>query len=276
MSRWLILSLLTSGLLLSPLHAQDAPPLKTKASKAAPKVVAPQAKTKAQTKTQTSPGAESREEEALDEKIVRERASYAIGLNFGNHLAQGIKQDGADVDVELLLRGIKDALTNPKPAYTDEEMNAAIEAFDKALEAKTVATSIAVADRNKKAGEAFLAKNKKETGVHTTASGLQYKVIKSGDGNSPQMTDKVRVHYHGMLPDGTAYDSSKQRGEPVEFALSGVIKGWTEALQMMKVGDTWMLYVPSELAYGPQRRSAIGPNQALVFEVELLAIVEGK
>ena len=269
MSRWLILSLLTTGLLFTPLHAQDAPSPKTKA-KAEPKAAAPR------TTTETRPKAESPKEELLDEKIVRERASYAIGLNFGNHLAQGIKQDGADVDIDLLLKGIKDALTNPKAVYTDQEMNAAIEAFDKALEAKTVANSIAAADKNKKAGEAFLAENKKEEGVQTTASGLQYKVIKSGDGKSPQKTDKVRVHYHGTLPDGTAYDSSKQRGEPVEFAVTGVIKGWTEALLMMKVGDTWMLYVPSDLAYGPKRRSAIGPNQVLVFEVELLAIVAGK
>ncbi|MBC7855181.1 MAG: FKBP-type peptidyl-prolyl cis-trans isomerase [Pirellulaceae bacterium] len=198
-------------------------------------------------------------------------------MNFGKNLAQGIKQDGADVDLDLLLKGIKDALTKAKPSYSEPELTAAIEAFGKALEAKAASVGKAAADKNKKEGEAFLAKNKKEKGVQTTATGLQYKVVKAGDGKAPQKTDTVRVHYHGTLPDGTVFDSSKDRGEPIEFSVTGVIKGWTEALLKMKVGDKWMLYIPSDLAYGPQQRSeAIGPNQVLVFEVELLGIVSEK
>jgi FKBP-type peptidyl-prolyl cis-trans isomerases 1 len=168
-------------------------------------------------------------------------------------------------------------LTNAKPAFTEPELTAAIEAFGKALEAKAAVAGKAAADKNKKEGEAFLAENKKKKDVQTTATGLQYKVLKAGEGKAPQKSDSVRVHYHGTLPDGTVFDSSKDRGEPVEFPVTGVIKGWTEALLKMKVGDKWMLYVPSDLAYGPQRRSEeIGPNQVLVFEVELLGIVGEK
>jgi FKBP-type peptidyl-prolyl cis-trans isomerase FklB len=269
MSRWLILSVLTTGLLVAAIHADDVPALKTKA-KAEPRAKAPLAAL--QTRPKTEP-----KEEPLDEKTVKELASYAIGMNFGKNLVQGIKQDGADVDTALVIKGFKDALSKAEPPYTDQQLNAAIEAFDTALEAKTFASRKTVAEKNKKDGEAFLAHNEKEKGIQTTPSGLQYKVLKSGDGKTPQKTDTVRVHYHGTLPDGSSFDSSKQRGEPVEFAVTGVIKGWTEALLMMKVGDKWMLYVPSNLAYGAQRRSeAIGPNQVLVFEVELLDIVGGK
>ncbi len=270
MSRWLILSLMATGLLVTPLTAQDTPASKTKA-KVEPKAGPPK------TKTETKPKTEPPKAEPLDEKTVKERASYAIGMNFGKNLAQGIKQDGADVDLDLLLQGIKDALTKAKPAYSEPELTAAIEAFGKALEAKAATAGKAAAEKNKKEGDAFLAQNKKEKGVQTTATGLQYKVIKGGDGKAPQKTDTVRVHYHGTLPDGTVFDSSKDRGEPIEFPVTGVIKGWTEALLKMKVGDKWMLYIPSDLAYGPQQRSeAIGPNQVLVFEVELLGIVGEK
>jgi len=276
MSRWLILSMMATGLAAAPLLAQDPAAPKTKA-KAEPKAEASKTKTETKPKSDTKPKTEAPKPEVLDEKTVKERASYAIGMNFGKNLAKGIKQDGADVEIELLLKGIKDALTNAKPAFTEPELTAAIEAFGKALEAKAAVAGKAAADKNKKEGEAFLAENKKKKDVQTTATGLQYKVLKAGEGKAPQKSDSVRVHYHGTLPDGTVFDSSKDRGEPVEFPVTGVIKGWTEALLKMKVGDKWMLYVPSDLAYGPQRRSEeIGPNQVLVFEVELLGIVGEK
>lgn len=271
MFRWLLFTALFPALFFTPANAEDAPGPKTKA---APKAAAPP--TKAVPLTKIAPGAkaEPAKIEPLTEKTIRERASYAIGVNFGSNLMDSIKQDDADLDMELLIKGFKDALTKPHPAYTDEELNLAIQAFDKALAAKNTATSKATADKNKKDGEAFLAKNKQQDGVETTASGLQYKVLKSGEGKTPQKTDTVRVHYHGMLPDGTAFDSSKQRGDPVEFPVTAVIKGWSEALLQMKVGDKWMLYVPSDLAYGSRRRSnVIGPNQVVLFEVELLDIV---
>jgi FKBP-type peptidyl-prolyl cis-trans isomerase FklB len=123
------------------------------------------------------------------------------------------------------------------------------------------------------AGEAFLAENAKKEGVKTTASGLQYKVIKSGTGESPKPTDTVKVHYHGTLIDGTVFDSSVQRGEPISFPVTGVIPGWVEALQLMKVGDKWQLFIPAKLAYGARSPSPlIGPNSTLIFEVELLGI----
>jgi FKBP-type peptidyl-prolyl cis-trans isomerase FklB len=123
------------------------------------------------------------------------------------------------------------------------------------------------------AGEAFLAENAKKEGVKTTASGLQYKVLKSGTGESPKPTDKVKVHYHGTLIDGTVFDSSVQRGEPISFPVGGVIQGWVEALQLMKVGDKWQLFIPARLAYGENSPgSGIPPNSVLIFEVELLAI----
>jgi FKBP-type peptidyl-prolyl cis-trans isomerase FklB len=270
MSRWLMISLFAASLPFTPLSAQETLPPKAK-TKGAPKAETPKSKT--ETKPKTAPP----KAEVLDEATVKERASYAIGMNFGKNLAQGIKQDGAEVDLDLLLQGIKDALTKAKPAYSEVELTAAIEAFSKALEAKAAVAGKATADKNQKEGEDFLADNKKKKDVQTTATGLQYKVLKSGEGKPPQKTDTVRVHYHGTLPDGTVFDSSKERGEPIEFPVTGVIKGWTEALLKMKVGDKWMLYIPSDLAYGPQRQNeAIGPNQVLVFEVELLGIVDEK
>ena len=272
MSR-LLLTLLSPALLCTPLLAAEEPVPKAPATKtkAAPKETVPLTKIKPGEK------AEPAKIEPLTEKTIKERASYAIGVNFGGDLLNSIKQDGADLDMELLVKGFKDALTKPKAEYTDAELEMAIQAFDKALDAKNTATSKATADKNKKDGEAFLAKNKKEQGVETTASGLQYKVLKSGEGKTPKKTDTVRVHYHGMLPDGSAFDSSKQRGNAVELPVTGAIKGWSEALLQMKVGDKWMLYVPSDLAYGTRRRSnVIGPNQVVLFEVELLDIVPPK
>ncbi|MGI8980479.1 MAG: FKBP-type peptidyl-prolyl cis-trans isomerase [Pirellulaceae bacterium] len=285
MSRWLILSLMATGLLATPLLAQDPAAPKTKA-KAEPKAEAP--KTKTATKPKTEPP--KPKAAAVDPK-VRERASYALGRNFGRNFLEGIKQDEADVDLDQLLRGIKDALAQSKPAYTEEELAAAGKIFEadlnakaavraKALEAK--AKALAEKDKtfaveNMENGETFLAANKKKKDVQTTASGLQYKILKKGDGKTPQKTDVVQVHYHGTLPDGTVFDSSKDRGEPIEFEVTGVIRGWTEALLKMKVGDKWVLYVPADLAYGPQRRSEkIGPNQVLIFEVELLDVLDGK
>jgi FKBP-type peptidyl-prolyl cis-trans isomerase FklB len=273
MSRWFILSLCASGLLLAPLSAQDTPPPKAKA-KAEPKTETPKAK----------PKTEPPKAEVLDEKTVKERASYAIGINVGKNLVQGIKQDGADVDFDLLLKGIKDAWTKAKPAYTDKELNVAIEAFGKALEAKAIVRAKEAAEKdkslavsNKKAADAFLADNKKKKDVQTSATGLQYKVLTKGDGKTPQKNDVVQVHYHGTLIDGTVFDSSKDRGTPIEFAVTGVIKGWTEALLKMKVGDKWILYIPPDLGYGPERKSEeIGPNQLLIFEVELLNVLDGK
>jgi len=269
MSRWSF-ALVVPALLCTPLLAEDQPAPKAPATnpKAAPKEPVPLTKIKSGEKAEPS------KIEPLTDKTIKERASYAIGVNFGGQLLDDIKHDEADLDMELLVKGFKDALTKPAAEYTDEELDMAIQAFDKALSAKNSATSKATAAKNKKDGEAFLAKNKQAEGVETTASGLQYKVLQSGEGKTPQKIDTVRVHYQGMLPDGSAFDSSKQRGAAVEFPITSVIKGWSEALLKMKVGDKWMLYVPSDLAFGARRRSnVIGPNQVVLFEIELLDIV---
>jgi FKBP-type peptidyl-prolyl cis-trans isomerase FklB len=191
--------------------------------------------------------------------------SAAIGVSFSNSLSsQGI----TDINTDILTKTITTALKGGKTTFSSEEANKFIgEYFQKLSEEKGAVVKIE--------GEKFLEENKKKTGVTTTESGLQYTVIKTGDGPKPTATDKVKTHYHGTLINGTVFDSSVDRGEPVEFPVNGVIKGWTEALQLMPVGSKWKLYIPYSLAYGER---AAGPQipaySALVFEVELLEIVK--
>lgn len=205
-------------------------------------------------------------------KTTKQQISYALGLDIGRDFARA----GIDVEPELLARGIADVLLKRDPLLNDEQLQAAMKALNdqmQAARAKQVEAMKAVADQNKKAGEAFLAANAKKDGIKTTDSGLQYQVLKSGKGPSPKESDTVVAHYHGTLLDGKVFDSSEQRGEPLEIPVGGVIEGWVEALQMMKVGDRWRLFIPSDLAYGPQGSPpVIGPNAALIFEVELLEI----
>jgi FKBP-type peptidyl-prolyl cis-trans isomerase FklB len=197
----------------------------------------------------------------------KQRGSYALGANF----AMSLKRQGLDVDAKAYAAGAIDALT-AKPLLTVPEMQEALEALQKGM-----AEKYGNGDKNLKAGEEFLAANAKKEGVKTTKSGLQYKVLKSGSGESPKAEDTVKVHYHGTLIDGSVFDSSVERGEPVEFPLNGVIPGWTEGVQLMKVGDKFQFFIPSKLAYGEQGRGGmIGPNTALIFEVELLGITKSK
>jgi FKBP-type peptidyl-prolyl cis-trans isomerase len=198
-------------------------------------------------------------------KTTKDKASYGIGLSIGGNL----KRAGLDLDLAILMRGIADVLSGAKPALTPEEAQQSIAALQQ--EAGT-----RLADKNKQEGAAFLAKNKVADGVKTLPSGLQYKVIKAGDGKvSPKATDTVSTQYTGRLLDGTVFDSS--RGEAVSFGVNQVIAGWTEALQLMKVGDKWQLFIPSELAYGAQGAGgAIGPNATLVFDIELVKIEPAK
>jgi len=212
------------------------------------------------------------EEPAL--KSLKEKVSYCIGLNIG----KSMKQDSVDLDPDVLVRGIRDALSGAKPLLTDAEIQEAMVAFQKETQAKAAADRKVSGEKAKKEGEAFLADNKKKEGVVTRPSGLQYKVIKKGTGNrNPKATDTVVTHYVGTLLDGTEFDSSIKRGEPAQFEVGGVIPGWTEALQLMKVGDKWQLFIPSNLAYGERGAGrAIGPNETLIFEVELLGISDAK
>jgi len=206
---------------------------------------------------------------ALTLKTQREKASYAIGLNIGKNL----HRDSVDVDPNILARGIKDALAGSKPLLTDDEMREAMTALQSDVRTREEAKMEHAAVTNKKEGEAFLASNKTKPGVVALPSGLQYKVLKEGSGPKPSASDSVVCHYRGTLLDNTEFDSSYKRGQPATFPVGQVIKGWTEALQLMPVGSKWQLFIPSELAYGERGAGAdIGPNATLVFEVELLSI----
>ncbi|MBD3670738.1 MAG: FKBP-type peptidyl-prolyl cis-trans isomerase [Gammaproteobacteria bacterium] len=195
----------------------------------------------------------------------KERISYTLGIQLG----QNFKQDNIDLDLDHFVQALEDVLQGRQSKLSNQEMQQAM----MALREQKQKEMAKLAEDNKKAGAAFMDKNRKADGVKETASGLQYKVIKPGDGAKPTLQDTVTVHYRGTLIDGTVFDSSYKRGEPATFPLQGVIKGWQEALQMMKVGGKWMVYIPANLAYGAQAAGpTIPPNSTLVFEVELLDI----
>jgi FKBP-type peptidyl-prolyl cis-trans isomerase FklB len=203
-----------------------------------------------------------------DLKDPKQRVSYSIGADIGNNF----KRQELDLDPKALAAGLADALAG-KTALTEAEMRAALNDFRKDMMEKMQAKQKSAGEKNLKDGEAFLAANAKKEGVKVLPSGLQYKVLKSGNGKTPKATDTVKTHYHGTLIDGTVFDSSVERGEPHTFPVNGVIAGWTEALQLMKEGDKWQLYVPAKLAYGDRGAGAkIGPNSALIFDVELISI----
>jgi FKBP-type peptidyl-prolyl cis-trans isomerase len=200
-------------------------------------------------------------------KTAKEKVSYGFGLNVGRDMLRGgILAE--DLDFAAFLQGVKAALQQEKLKLTEKEFE---EAYQATVAPKLEERAKAAADKAKKEGEAFLAANKAKKGVKTTASGLQYRVLKTGSGKSPKATDKVRTTYRGTLIDGTEFDKSEQ---PIEFPVNKVIKGWTEALQLMKEGDTYQLVVPANLAYGEEGfPPTIPPNSTLVFEVELVQVL---
>ncbi len=184
-----------------------------------------------------------------------------------------MKMQGLDIDPGLLIQGIKDGLNNSKTAMSEKDMETTMKAFQQEMMGKAQAKQKVDADNNKKVGEAFLTANQKKEGVVTLPSGLQYKILTNGSGPKPTKDQTVKCHYRGTLIDGTEFDSSYKRGEPTEFPVGGVIKGWTEALQLMSVGSKWQLFIPSDLAYGERGTGqTIGPNATLIFEVELISI----
>ncbi len=204
-------------------------------------------------------------------ETLEQKASYSFGVDVANRL----KQQGIELDVNALNRGIADAYNGTEIALSDEEQLQAKTSFQAQLRDELVKKQAAAAESNIAAGKAFLEENAKKPDVITTASGLQYKILASGDGKQPKDTDTVTTHYKGTLIDGREFDSSYKRDEPASFPVKGVIKGWTEALQLMHVGDKWQLFVPSDLAYGPTKRSElIEANSTLIFEIELLGIKE--
>jgi FKBP-type peptidyl-prolyl cis-trans isomerase FklB len=207
------------------------------------------------------------------EMTPKDKASYAIGMD----MARSLKRNGVEVNADVLGKAIKDVLVDNKVQLTDDEAKVILAGLQKEMQGKQQEKMKMLGEENQKDGAAFLVENKKRDGVKALRSGLQYKVITEGTGKSPSATDTVTVQYKGSLIDGTEFDSSYKRGQPATFALNGVIKGWIEALQLMKEGSKWQIFLPSNLAYGETGTvgGPIGPNAALVFEVELVA-VKGK
>ncbi|MCC6207048.1 MAG: FKBP-type peptidyl-prolyl cis-trans isomerase [Gammaproteobacteria bacterium] len=203
--------------------------------------------------------------DGLSKGSDKQKFSYAVGFQ----IAQGLRQDGLDLDADAFAQAARDVFSNQPAKLSMEEMQAAVEKFQQ----QAASEQAAKAEKALKDGQAFLADNKTKKGVVTRPSGLQYQVIKDGAGKSPAATDTVEVNYRGTLLNGTEFDSSYKRGEPVTFPVNQVIQGWQEVLPLMKVGSHWKVFIPSGLAYGERGAGGnIGPNETLVFEIELLGI----
>lgn len=206
----------------------------------------------------------------VDLKTFEDSVSYAIGAD----IARNFNAQGMEINNDAFVNGFVDVASESDVKISEEEALVVLTRYQQVMSEKMQAKANAAAEGNLVKGTAFLAENKNKEGVIETASGLQYKVITLGTGAKPLATDKVKVHYKGTLLDGTEFDSSYKRGTPIEFPLSGVIKGWTEGVQLMPVGSKYEFYIPADLAYGQRAPESIGPNQTLIFEVELLDIVK--
>ncbi len=205
-------------------------------------------------------------------KDQKDKLSYSIGMNWGNSL----KRDEIDVNLDQIIAGLRSGMAG-KALLTETEMREVLTSFSQELQVKKTEKMKVAGEKNKGEGEKFLAENKTKEGVKTTPSGLQYKIIKDGSGPMPKLTDKVSTHYRGTLIDGTEFDSSYKRGQPISFGVANVIPGWTEALQMMKVGSHWQLFIPAERAYGERQMGQfIKPNSTLIFDLELLGVEKEK
>ncbi len=223
-----------------------------------------------QTQGQTN-SSEAKTGSTLELKTDAQKRSYALGMDIGN----SVKDLPVELKVQYLAAGIRDMVEGNKPQLSDEEQKAVMQSFVQELESAQKEKTSAAASENQDKGKKFLSENKDKEGIEVTDSGLQYKVVKAGEGESPTAKDNVKVNYEGKLIDGTVFDSSYERGEPVTFPASAVIPGWTEALQLMKPGSEYMLYIPADLAYGERGAGAkIGPNETLIFKVEMLEVVE--
>ena len=210
-------------------------------------------------------------QDKTDLKDQKEKWSYVIGVDIG----RALQKQGVPVDPDLVAKGIRDGVSGDKLLMTDQEIQETMVAFQKEMQAKQEAANKQAGEKNKKEGEAFLEANKTKEGVTALPSGLQYKVVTAGTGKKPKATDTVVAHYKGTLLDGTEFDSSYKRNQPATLKVNGVIRGWTEALQLMEEGAKWILYVPAALAYGERVAGPqIGPNSTLIFEVELISIQE--
>ncbi|HET7149893.1 MAG TPA: FKBP-type peptidyl-prolyl cis-trans isomerase [Candidatus Acidoferrum sp.] len=267
-----ILTILAAGLILADLAwAQQIPASATqqlstpsKSSPSAPKK-APAAKPgQASAKKAPAP---------LLLKTDKDKLSYAIGISVAKGLSQNLKQTGVDIDPAILTRALKDVLAGDKQSMTDEEAQTTLKALQAELVKAQELKAEQLAETNKKESDEFLAANKAKEGIVALPSGLQYKVLEEGTGPKPAAGDMVTVNYRGTFLNGTEFDSSYKHGQPASFPVGGIIKGWNEALQLMPVGSKWELYVPPDLAYGPRGAPPrIGPNSALIFEIELISV----
>jgi len=265
-----VLSIVAAGFLLAAgtpaqqtpaANPTSTPPAVAKPATAAKPTQAPGAKSGATSTSKTAPV-------PLTLKTQSQKISYALGMGLGKNL----KRDSVQVDPAVILRGLKDALAGNKLLLTDDEAKAAIMELNAELRTKAETKAKAAALENKMKGDSFLAANKTKEGVVTLPSGLQYKIITQGTGPKPTSDDTVVCNYRGTLIDGTEFDSSAKHGQALKIPVGGVIKGWTEALQLMPTGSKWQLFIPSDLAYGERAPSTIGANSTLIFEVELLSI----
>jgi FKBP-type peptidyl-prolyl cis-trans isomerase FklB len=255
----LALYLLAAGTLVGYVLAQQTPP------PAAPQSSSPAA---SPATGQQQPALKARTDSELQSQ--KDKFSYALGMNIGTNL----HRQGVPVDPDILMRGLKDSLAGGQTLLTDDEARTAIMEVQTQIRQQQQEKMKAQGDANKKEGDAFLAANKAKEGVVTLPSGLQYKIETAGTGPKPTAQDTVVVNYRGTFINGNEFDSSFKRGQPATFPVTGVIKGWTEALQLMPVGSKWQLFIPSDLAYGERGPGEIGPNSTLIFEVELLKIAD--
>jgi FKBP-type peptidyl-prolyl cis-trans isomerase FklB len=233
----------------------------------------PASSPKTATSTAKHPATTAKTAAPLTLKTEKEKFSYALGMMTGHRMTEGLTKQSVPFDPAILARGLKDGVAGGKTLLTDDEAQAAIAAMQKEKAQQTAEANKKAGAANKKEGEDFLAANKSKEGVVTLPSGLQYKILTEGKGPKPTANDSVVCNYRGTLINGTEFDSSYKRGQPATFPVGGVIKGWTEALQLMPVGSKWQLFIPSDLAYGERGAGAdIGPDSTLIFEVELMSI----
>jgi FKBP-type peptidyl-prolyl cis-trans isomerase FklB len=258
-------------------YAQQTPAASTPAAKtpAAPAATTPKAATTAKAPVKKTGTAAKSAAAAPALKTRKEKFSYALGMNIGSGLGANLKKQSVEVDTNLVSQGLKDAMSDGKTRLTQEEAQAVLTEVQNEVRKQQQEKTQQAAATNKTEGEAFLEANKDKEGVVTLPSGLQYKILTAGTGPMPTASDSVVCNYRGTLINGTEFDSSYKRGQPATFGVGQVIKGWTEALQLMPVGSKWQIFVPSGLAYAERGAGAeIGPNATLIFEVELLSIEE--
>jgi FKBP-type peptidyl-prolyl cis-trans isomerase FklB len=265
-----IASLLTAGMtLLGNALAQQTPAATPQKPPAAKAQSAPSAGAQKAPAAKTGPATKPRTPSVLTLKTQKDKVSYALGMNLGTNL----HKETVEVDPAIVLRGLKDALASGKMLLTEDEARAVLTQLQTEVRGKQQEKMKVAGEMNKKESVEFLAANKAKDGVVTLPSGLQYKILTAGTGPKPTASDTVVCNYRGTLISGTEFDSSYKRGQPASFPVNGVIKGWTEALQLMPVGSKWQLFVPSDLGYGDRGAGAdIGPGATLIFEVELLSI----